>query len=73
MTFRDPSAAARELCRSLEAKIAAKEETLEVLKTQLARAQDQVDHFQLIRPMGSRVVAAVLGTLLGALTAFLLR
>lgn len=73
MTFRDPSAAAREMCRSLEARISAKEEAVDVLKIQLARAEEQLDHFLLIRPMGSVVVAAVLGTLLGILTQFLWR
>lgn len=73
MTFRDPSAAAREMCRALEAKISAKEEAVDVLKIQLARAEEQLDHFLLIRPMGSVVVAAVLGTLLGILTQFLWR
>jgi ElaB/YqjD/DUF883 family membrane-anchored ribosome-binding protein len=61
------------MCRSLEAKISAKEEAVDVLKIQLARAEEQLDHFLLIRPMGSVVVAAVLGTLLGVLTQFLWR
>jgi ElaB/YqjD/DUF883 family membrane-anchored ribosome-binding protein len=61
------------MCRALEAKISAKEEAVDVLKIQLARAEEQLDHFLLIRPMGSVVVAAVLGTLLGLLTQFLWR
>jgi ElaB/YqjD/DUF883 family membrane-anchored ribosome-binding protein len=61
------------MCRSLEARISAKEEAVDVLKIQLARAEEQLDHFLLIRPMGSVVVAAVLGTLLGVLTQFLWR
>jgi ElaB/YqjD/DUF883 family membrane-anchored ribosome-binding protein len=61
------------MCRSLEARISAKEEAVDVLKIQLARAEEQLDHFLLIRPMGSVVVAAVLGTLLGILTQFLWR
>ena len=72
MTFRDPTAAAREMCRSLEARISAKEEAIDVLKIQLARAEDQLDHFHLIRPMGSVLVAAALGTLLGIMTQLLL-
>lgn len=71
MTFRDPSATALEMCRSLEAKISAKEETVEVLKSQVARAEEQLDHFQLIRPIGAVVVAGVVGMLLAVLTAFL--
>ena len=73
MTFRDPSAAALEMCRSLEAKISAKEESVEALKSELARASEQLEYFQAIRPVGSVIVAAVLGTLLGVLTAFLAR
>jgi hypothetical protein len=69
--FRDLAAAALEMCRALEAKIAGKAETVEVLKGELARAEEQLEHFQLIRPMGSVIVAAVLGMLLGALTVFL--
>jgi hypothetical protein len=73
VTFRDPLAAAREMCRSLEAKISAKEEAIDALKSQLARAEDHLDHFLLIRPNGSVLAAAVLGTLLGIVTQFLLR
>jgi hypothetical protein len=73
VTFRDPSAAALEMCRSLEARISAKEEAVEVLKIQLARAEEQLEHFQLIRPMGTMLVAGVLGLLLGLLTPYLLR
>jgi len=69
VTYRDPTAAAREMCRSLEAKISAKEEALEVLKIQVARAEEHLDHFLLIRPMGSLAVATMLGFLLGGLTA----
>ncbi len=72
MTFRDPTDAAREMCRSLEAKISAKAEAIDALKTQLSRAEDRLDHFLLIRPNGSVGVAAVLGALLGILTQFLL-
>ena len=73
MTFRDPVAAAEEMCRSLEERISAKEAALADFKRQLARAEEQIEHFRLIRPMGSVVVAAVLGMLLGILTPYLLR
>jgi hypothetical protein len=73
VTFRDPSDAAREMCRSLAAKISAKQDAIDALKSQLSRAEDQLDHFLLIRPKGSLLAAAVLGTLLGIVTQFFLR
>jgi len=73
MTFRDPSDAAREMCRSLEAKLSAKRQAIDALKSQLARAEDQLDHFLLIRPNGSVIAAALLGTLLGIVTQVFLR
>lgn len=72
MTFRDPSDAARDMCRSLEAKISAKQQAIDALKSQLSRAEDQLDHFLLIRPNGSVLAAAVLGMLLGIVTQFFL-